>query len=123
MCLIILYLQEIWIFPLLKILKIKKGKTFRGGFKIERITQVRDPMRSLGRTKITKSISKKTIDLNNLELHCMVLQKFVCHTNWSKHFFSENAETKKFIGIIGLMSVNRLFATLIIINAMQNSQT
>ena len=67
-------------------------------------------MRSLGRRKITKSISKKTIDLNNLELHCMVLQKFVCHTNWSKHFFSENAETKKFIGIIGLMSVNRLFA-------------
>ena len=85
--------------------------------------QVRDPMRSLGRTKITKSISKKTIDLNNLELHCMVLQIFVCHTNWSKHFFSENAETKKFIGIISLMSVNRLFAPLIIINAMQNSQT
>ena len=63
MCLIILYLQEKLIFPLLKILMTKKGKKkFRGGFKIESITQVRDPTRSLGRTKNTKSIWKKTVD-------------------------------------------------------------
>ena len=41
----------------------KKGKKkFRGGFKIESITQVRDPTRSLVRTKNTKSIWKKTVD-------------------------------------------------------------
>ena len=42
--------------------KDKKGKKLRGGFKIKRITQVVDPMRSLGRTKNTKSIGKKTVD-------------------------------------------------------------
>ena len=80
-------------------------------------------MRRHGRTKITKSIWKKIVDLNNLKLHCIIPQKFVCLANWSKHFFTENAGTKRFIGIIGLMSVNRLFAPLIIVISEQDSET
>ena len=57
MCLIFVYLQEKLNFSSAEDFNDKKGeKKFRGGFKIESITQVRDPTRSLGRTKNTKRV-------------------------------------------------------------------
>ena len=68
-------------------------------------------------------LNVKTVEISNLKLPCIIPQKFVCHANWSKYFFIENAETKRFIRIIGLKRVNRLLAPLIIVISMQDSQT